>query len=233
VKKANASLSSPAHPTGLQDIPPEELCGDGKKQLGIRTARMDNRPPSPPVVGSRVEVLGEAELFAAEVVKCHSTVEYGMVCEKDGTGGTLVTHEEHRLLPLEKGGGAAAAQKKPAGPKKRMCTIEGCTKQFKARGACIKHGAFGMCLIRDCTTMAVNKTQRCSKHGAKGLCTVPGCATNAKARGLCTKHGGDARAVCVHPGCNTKANARKLCVKHGGSTKDVCVHPGCTTKAQG
>ena len=58
-------------------------------------------PPSLPVVGDRVEVLREGKLYAAEVVKCHSTGEYDVVYEKDGTEGTLVTREEHRLLPLE------------------------------------------------------------------------------------------------------------------------------------
>jgi hypothetical protein len=87
------------------------------------------------------------------VVKCHSTSECDVVYEKDGTEGTLVTREEHPLPPLEKGG-AAAVQKKPAGPKKkRMCIIEGCTKQVHARGACILHGAYGMCLIGDCTPL--------------------------------------------------------------------------------
>jgi hypothetical protein len=36
-----------------------------------------------------------------------------------------------------------------------------------------------MCLLGDCTTMAVNKSQRCAKHGANGLCTVPGCAARS------------------------------------------------------
>jgi hypothetical protein len=70
-----------------------------------------------------------------------STGEYDVVYEKDGTGGTLVTREEHQLLPLEKGGGQRC-KNKPAGPKKKnMCIIEGCAKQVKARGACILHGA--------------------------------------------------------------------------------------------
>jgi hypothetical protein len=186
-------------------------------------------PPSLPVVGDRVEVLREGKLCPAEVAKCHILVEYDVMYEKDGTGGTLVTREEHRLL--EKGGrGKAAVQKKPAGPKKkRVCTIEGCTKQVKVRGACILHGAFGMCLIGDCTTMAVNKSQRCNKHGAKGLCTVPGCTTNAKNRGLCHKHGGSTMGVCVHPSCTTKANARGLCILHGAY--GMCLIGDCTTMA--
>jgi hypothetical protein len=48
-------------------------------------------PPSLPVVGDRVEVLREEKLCPAEVVKCHSTSEYDVVYEKDGTEGTLVT----------------------------------------------------------------------------------------------------------------------------------------------
>jgi mannose-6-phosphate isomerase-like protein (cupin superfamily) len=56
-----------------------------------------------PVVGAHVEVLWEGGLYAAEVVKCHRTGEYDVVYEKDGTEGTFVTHEEHRLLPLEQG----------------------------------------------------------------------------------------------------------------------------------
>jgi hypothetical protein len=99
--------------------------------------------------------------------------------------------------------------------------MEGCTNGVAVRGACIKHGAYGMCLIGDCTTMAVNKTQRCKKHGANGLCTVLGCATNAANRGLCTKHGGCTKGVCRHPGCTTKANVRGLCWKHGGSERKL------------
>jgi hypothetical protein len=57
-------------------------------------------PPSLPVVGDRVEVLREGKLCPAGVVKCHNTGEYDVVYEKDGTEGTLVTREEHRLLPL-------------------------------------------------------------------------------------------------------------------------------------
>ena len=79
---------------------------------------MDNLPSLPlPVVGDRVEVLWEGRLYAAEVVKCHSTGEYGAVYVNNGTEGTLVTHEEQQLCPLEKEGeGNAAVQKKPAGP---------------------------------------------------------------------------------------------------------------------
>jgi hypothetical protein len=207
---------------------------------------MDNLPSlSLPVVGDRVEVLWEGGLYAATVTTCHSTGEYDVVYEKGGAEGTFVTREKHQLLPLEGGrgkavgedeeeegeeevggdeegeGGGAAVQKKPAGPKKRVCYMEGCTKGVKVRDACILHGAYGMCLIGDCTTMAVNKTKRCAKHGAKGLCTVPGCATNAQARGLCAKHGGGSQAVCVHPGCTTKAQARGLCFKHGGCGRSV------------
>jgi hypothetical protein len=54
-----------------------------------------------------------------------------------------------------------------------------------------------MCLIGDCTTMAVNKSQRCNKHGTNGLCTVRGCVTNANAHELCKKHGGGSQAVCT------------------------------------
>jgi hypothetical protein len=204
---------------------------------------MDNHLPSLPLpdVGDRVK----AQLYPAEVVKCRNTGEYAVVYETDRTVGRFVTHEEHRLLPLEEKeegvetdeeeGEVAAVQKKPADRKKRVCYMEGCTKGVIVRGSCVKHGAYGMCLIGDCTTMAVNKSQRCYKHGAVGLCTVPGCATNAQNRGLCSKHGGGSQSVCVHnvhPGCTTKAAARGLCKKHGGGNpKALCVHPGCTTKA--
>ena len=67
-------------------------------------------PPSLPVVGDRVEVLCEGKLCPAEVVMCHSTGEYDGVYEKDGTEGTLVTREEHRLLPLEEGEGSGAKE---------------------------------------------------------------------------------------------------------------------------
>jgi hypothetical protein len=216
--------------------------------------RMDNHLPSLslPVVGDRVEVLWRGELHPAEVVKCHRTGEYNVVYETDGTVRTFLTREDNRLVPLHNaekgeeveideeeagrdGGGreeeVATVHKNPAGAKRRRCVMEGCTKGAKVRGACITHGAYGMCLIGDCTTMAANKSQRCFKHGAKGLCTVPGCTTNARKRGLCVKHGGSSKGVCVHPGCTTKANIRGLCVKHGGSTKGVCVHLGCTTRA--
>ena len=74
--------------------------------------RMDNLPSLPlPVVNDRVELLREGKLYPAEVVKCHSTGEYDVVYEKDGTEGTLVTREEHRLLPLEKGGGEGSGAK--------------------------------------------------------------------------------------------------------------------------
>jgi hypothetical protein len=208
---------------------------------------MENPPSLPlPVVGDRVEVLWRGELHAAEVVKCHRTGEYNVVYETNGTVRTFLTREENWLVPLARRGkmwrymrrrrrvgrgGGAAVQKKPVDSKRRRCVIEGCTKQVQARGACIKHGAYGMCLIGDCTTMAVNKSQRCSKHGALGLCTVPGCATNAQARGLCTKHGGSTKVVCLHPGCTINAQSRGLCCKHGGGARAVCVHPGCTTKA--
>jgi hypothetical protein len=111
------------------------------------------------------------------------------------------------------------------------CLMEGCTKKVQARGVYKIHGAYGMCLTGDCTTMAVNKRQLCKKHGANGLCTVPGCATNAQQRGLCSKHGGGPMTVCVHPGCTTKAQARGFCWKHGGGSQAVCVHPGCTINA--
>jgi hypothetical protein len=55
-------------------------------------------------VGDRVEVLSGGSLCPAEVMKCHSTGEDDVVYEKDGTERTLVTREEHRLRPLEKGG---------------------------------------------------------------------------------------------------------------------------------
>jgi hypothetical protein len=73
-------------------------------------------PPSLPlpVVGDRVEVLREGRLYPAEVVKCRSTGEYDVVYEKNGTGGTLVTREEHRLLPLETGGGGEGSGAKQA-----------------------------------------------------------------------------------------------------------------------
>jgi hypothetical protein len=141
---------------------------------------------SGPVVGNRVEVLWRGELHAAEVVKCHRTGEFNVVYETDGTVRTFVTREDNRLVPLAKRedveiheeeeegreGEGAAVQKKPVDSKRRKCEIEGCTKKaknIKVRGACITHGAYGMCLIGGCTTMAVNKSQRCKKHGAKGL----------------------------------------------------------------
>jgi hypothetical protein len=246
-----------------------EPCGEQTRSETLQE-RMDNLPSLPlPVVGNRVEVLWKGELHAAEVVMCHRTGEYNVVYETDGTVRTFLPRDETRLVPLGASGdevvadlgeggraGVAAVQKKkPVGPKQGRCVMEGCTKGVKVRGACIKHGAYGMCLIGDCTTMAVNKSQRCFKHGARGLCTVPGCATNAitrglcikhgakdmcvhrgcttnaQSRGLCWKHGGNNTAVCVHPGCTTKAQARELCFKHGGSTKGVCLHPGCTTRA--
>jgi hypothetical protein len=101
-----------------------------------------------------------------------------------------------------------------------------------ARGSCIKHGAYGICLIGVCAPRAINKSQHCAKHG------VPkGCARHhgqgapptqrKRTRTRCGMHSGDARAACVRPGGTTKAQARGFCSDPAASStvgiQRVCV----------
>ena len=107
-----------------------------------------------------------------------------------------------------------------------LCISEGCTSHTKARGLCIKHGAYGTCSTAGCSTNAQARGL-CTKHGAKGMCSVAGCSTNVQARGLCTRHGGGGK--CSRRGCNRQAAARGLCFEHGAY--GMCRALGCTMQA--
>ena len=114
----------------------------------------------------------------------------------------------------------------PGSAQPHICTREGCTSHSKARGLCIKHGAYGTCKTIGCSTNAQARGL-CTKHGAKGICKIAGCSTNVQARGLCTKHGGGGK--CSHNACTKSAAARGLCFEHGAFGR--CRFVGCSVRA--
>eukprot|EP00729_Bicosta_minor_P003065 gene3065-biopygen25866 len=106
----------------------------------------------------------------------------------------------------------------------KLCSVDGCTTNAKARGVCKKHGANG--------TYCPNKVvarRVCAKHGANGFCSFGNCKTAARNKGRCSRHGGGSTKVCKVKDCDTLAKARGLCRKHGAS--GTCTTKGCTTSA--
>ena len=105
----------------------------------------------------------------------------------------------------------------PAVPRhKSPCRIGGCSTNVKARGLCVKHGAYGPCVAIGCISFAQLRGV-CAKHGGarkRNICSREGCSTNANTRGLCWKHG--QKRTCTIEGCPTVAHARGFCRKHGG-----------------
>lgn len=75
---------------------------------------------------------------------------------------------------------------------RRLCSVEGCTKQAKKGGICIKHGA---------------KVRKCSHEG---------CTNNALKSGLCIRHGAKiTRRTCKFQGCTNKVQCAGVCFRHG------------------
>ena len=75
---------------------------------------------------------------------------------------------------------------------RRLCSVEGCTKQAKKGGICIRHGA---------------KVRKCSHEG---------CTNNALKSGLCIRHGAKiTRRTCKFQGCTNKVQCAGVCFRHG------------------
>ena len=75
---------------------------------------------------------------------------------------------------------------------RRLCSVEGCTKQAKKGGICIKHGA---------------KVRKCSHEG---------CTNNALKSGVCIRHGAKiTRRTCKFQGCTNKVQCAGVCFRHG------------------
>jgi hypothetical protein len=114
-KRSSTNTSRSSSATSDAESSDSEDEGAPAAAVKAKTTRRTPTPKSPArhAVGARVEVLWKGKLFAAEVMKCHRTGAYDVVYEKDGTEGTLVTHEEHRLVPLTgkgaRGGGSSGA----------------------------------------------------------------------------------------------------------------------------
>lgn len=82
--------------------------------------------------------------------------------------------------------------------KKKLCTIEGCTKQSARAGRCQRHGAKPKgCSYEGCTNQAL-KGGACWSHGAAynkaKTCSHEGCTNQALRGGVCQRHGAK---VCV------------------------------------
>ena len=48
-----------------------------------------------------------------------------------------------------------------------VCKMNGCTTPAKARGVCLKHGAYGTCQVDGCTTNARRGTPHCPTHSGR------------------------------------------------------------------
>ena len=81
---------------------------------------------------------------------------------------------------------------------RKICSHEGCTKQAKKGGVCIRHGA---------------KVKLCSHEG---------CTNQIKQGGVCWRHG--ARVVCSKicstDGYTKLAQKQGVCIRHGAKLKD-------------
>eukprot|EP00984_Skeletonema_dohrnii_P000271 scaffold86_cov98-Skeletonema_dohrnii-CCMP3373.AAC.8 len=79
-------------------------------------------------------------------------------------------------------------------PKVKRCNIEGCNRQAKQGGVCVKHGAkcgSSKCSHENCPKYA-QRGGVCIEHGAvfvRKRCSVEGCENGVKKRGLCRRHG--------------------------------------------
>jgi len=111
---------------------------------------------------------------------------------------------------------------------RRLCSVEGCTKQAKKGGICIKHGAkVRKCSHEGCTNNAL-KSGLCIRHGAKitrRTCKFQGCTNKVQCAGVCFRHGArnfqkkpPASAQIVHIG---NASATTAVVQHQNPAKNI------------
>ena len=101
---------------------------------------------------------------------------------------TLPTAQSTRKMADVKGKTTLPIKKQA----RRLCSVEGCTKQAKKGGICIKHGA---------------KVRKCSHEG---------CTNNALKSGVCIRHGAKiTRRTCKFQGCTNKVQCAGVCFRHG------------------
>ena len=111
---------------------------------------------------------------------------------------------------------------------RRLCSVEGCTKQAKKGGICIRHGAkVRKCSHEGCTNNAL-KSGLCIRHGAKitrRTCKFQGCTNKVQCAGVCFRHGArnfqkkpPASAQIVHIG---NASASTAVVQHQNPAKNI------------
>uniref|UniRef100_A0AAV1V4T2 WRKY19-like zinc finger domain-containing protein n=1 Tax=Peronospora matthiolae TaxID=2874970 RepID=A0AAV1V4T2_9STRA len=121
---------------------------------------------------------------------------------------------------------AAAAEKRAAVKRSRICKFQDCTRYVVNRGLCIGHGGGKRCAVVGCTSSAKNLGV-CWKHGGSTQCTMDGCENRAKSRGVCWSHGGGRK--CSDGSCSKTAVSNGLCWAHGGGKR--CVVEGCRKPA--
>ena len=105
------------------------------------------------------------------------------------------------------------APTKVAWSKERNQTLsDGCTKQAKNGGVCLKHGATRTeCKHEGCNNHAL-KGGVCIKHGAKvKRCSSEGCTSQARRGGVCIKHGAKViHYICSSEGCEAWSKSKTM-----------------------
>ena len=197
-------------------------------------------------IGDRVEVRWKAELFDAAVIKVHGGGKVDVKYDIDGSAGIFLTGL--KLLGDEEKKGGGGVKKKVcsvdvcsknvssgglccAHRPKKPCSVDGCSTKAKARGLCDKHGAKGECVRQSCTNFAVKRGRQCFKHEPKLSCADPDCDTpRVPGKLVCCKHG--AHGCCTLDTCTTNAiSMRGKCTKHDSKTV-ACSTEGCSNIAQ-
>ena len=115
---------------------------------------------------------------------------------------------------------------------RRRCIEPDCSSgAIDKTDKCIKHGGGKRCIEPDCGASAQGKTDRCKKHGGGKRCIEPDCGASALGTtDKCAKHGGGKR--CNEPDCGASAQGTTdKCAKHGGGKR--CIEPDCGASAQG
>jgi hypothetical protein len=115
---------------------------------------------------------------------------------------------------------------------RKRCNEPNCkARAIDKTDKCKKHGGGKRCNEPKCHSSAQGKTDKCVAHGGGKRCSEPNCHSSAIGNSdKCVAHGGGKR--CSEPDCKKGAIGKTdKCKKHGGGKR--CIEPNCHSSAIG